>query len=641
MVGDDVVKGFKTEVINLLQEHNNDGITREQLIRPSSLPFPYNILASNLSDANMDSILSAIEDYHDQGQHIASVKNYPDDFDNGLDIRWADSQDNIVGTDHFPVTEDFRDWVTNPPSNVIVFTVPSNFDHEWYPELAYEFYAKYGRNPEYPEDQSKITDLVKSIEKHHMSKYSQRILVARDPNSLSVTPLGYVKPGETLTYTVNYENEGEGNAYGVYITDVLRKGLDALTLKINDKGVYDPKTRTIKWTIGEVQSKQKGSVSFSINADTRVPDNTQILNFATVYFPSVPEETRTNGTVNIVSRHPQHIVVHPTTRLMTTEGGGTDNFTMVLTYKPTADVTINLKSDNPVQGKISPAKVTFTSMNWDTAQTVLITGVNDGVNNKGKNVYHIVTSPAISSDPGYNGIDPDDVTVVNVHKVHPDTKLPPQDGTKGNVNKPGIDTKLPTTKVQITPAPNENGWNNSDINVKLTVEGQNGETGVKSIHYKLTGAMVGEKTVQANNISITISTEGTTTLTYYAMDNATNREQEKSVVLKLDKTAPTVTIAASPDKIQATGHKMVSVVVNGTATDNLSDVVSTVLNVKDEYNLVEPKITAFGNTINLDAWCDDKDKTGRIYTISAIVKDKAGNEAESKATVTCPNGKVK
>ena len=57
---------------------------------------------------------------------------------------------------------------------------------------------------------------------------------------------------------------------------------------------------------------------------------------------------------------------------------------MALTYRPTADVAINLKSDNPGQGKVSPASIVFTSKNWDTVQAVGITGVNDCVNNKGK-----------------------------------------------------------------------------------------------------------------------------------------------------------------------------------------------------------------------------------------------------------------
>lgn len=78
------------------------------------------------------------------------------------------------------------------------------------------------------------------------------------------------------------------------------KDMNDSTLIINNNGTYDVQTRTITWFIGEVSSHQKGSVTFSINAKPDLPDGTEIINFATVYFPSVPEVTRTNGTVNRV-----------------------------------------------------------------------------------------------------------------------------------------------------------------------------------------------------------------------------------------------------------------------------------------------------------------------------------------------------
>lgn len=136
-------------------------------------------------------------------------------------------------------------------------------------------------------------------------------------------------------------------------------------------------------------------------------------------------------------------------------------------------------------------------------------------------------------------------------------------------------------------------------------------------------------------------TECTTTFTYCATDNMTNRGQEKSIVLKLDKTAPTVNIFTDPAIIESTAHKMVGVKVDGTVSDNLSGIVTTSFTVDDEYNLYEPKLASFGNTIKLDAWCNDKDKNGRTYTIFATVKDRAGNQVESKAIVTCLNGKAK
>jgi hypothetical protein len=80
---------------------------------------------------------------------------------------------------------------------------------------------------------------------------------------------------------------------------------------------------------------------------------------------------------------------------------------------------------------------------------------------------------------------------------------------------------------------------------------------------------------------------------------------------------------------------MIAVMINGSATDNLSSVVSTVFKVSDEYNQVEPKISAFGNTISLEAWRNAKDTDGRTYSIFVDVKDKAGNETKKSTTVIC------
>src|SRR5439155_1089007 len=98
------------------------------------------------------------------------------------------------------------------------------------------------------------------------------------------------------------------------------------------------------------------------------------------------------------------ITVIPTSGLTTTEGGGTATFTMALTSQPTANVTIGLSSNDLTEGTVAPASVTFTSGNWNTAQTVTVTGVDDfGVDSAV--AYTIVTAPATSTDPGYSGRD--------------------------------------------------------------------------------------------------------------------------------------------------------------------------------------------------------------------------------------------
>jgi hypothetical protein len=107
------------------------------------------------------------------------------------------------------------------------------------------------------------------------------------------------------------------------------------------------------------------------------------------------------------------ITVSPTAGLITTEAGGTAQFTVKLNTQPTADVTINLSSSNPLEGTVLPLSLTFTSVNWNTAQTVTVTGVDDNVAD-GNVGYTIITAPASSSDTNYNGLDPSDVSVVNL-----------------------------------------------------------------------------------------------------------------------------------------------------------------------------------------------------------------------------------
>ena len=107
------------------------------------------------------------------------------------------------------------------------------------------------------------------------------------------------------------------------------------------------------------------------------------------------------------------ITVTPTSGLVTTEGGATDTFTIVLTSEPTADVEIGLSSSDSAEGSVSPTSVTFTNGNWNVAQTVTVTGVDDDVDD-GDQTWNAVTADAISTDPTYGGAAAADPSVLNV-----------------------------------------------------------------------------------------------------------------------------------------------------------------------------------------------------------------------------------
>src|SRR5439155_337694 len=121
------------------------------------------------------------------------------------------------------------------------------------------------------------------------------------------------------------------------------------------------------------------------------------------------------------------ITVNPTSGLTTTEGGGTATFTVALTSQPTANVTVGLSSSDPTEGTVAPASLTFTPGNWNTAQTVTVTGVDDPVVD-GAVAYTIVTAAATSTDGVYNGLNPADVAMTNTDDDTPGITVTPTPG---------------------------------------------------------------------------------------------------------------------------------------------------------------------------------------------------------------------
>jgi hypothetical protein len=98
----------------------------------------------------------------------------------------------------------------------------------------------------------------------------------------------------------------------------------------------------------------------------------------------------------------------------TDETGTTQTFTVKLNSPPTANVIINLVSVDTNEVIIqSAATLTFTPANWNTNQTVTVKGVDEG-NLDGDQSVLIQLQAATSADPSYNGLDPADVTVINL-----------------------------------------------------------------------------------------------------------------------------------------------------------------------------------------------------------------------------------
>ncbi len=129
------------------------------------------------------------------------------------------------------------------------------------------------------------------------------------------------------------------------------------------------------------------------------------------------EQTSSDDLIVVLSQ----IVVSPVSGLVTTEGGGTANFTITLSQPPTALVTINLSSSNTSEGTV-PASVTFAT--GVVVRTVTVTGVNDLVAD-GPIPYTVVTAAAVTADGNFSGVNPSDVTVTNNDNDTPSITVTP------------------------------------------------------------------------------------------------------------------------------------------------------------------------------------------------------------------------
>ncbi|MBI4635367.1 MAG: 6-bladed beta-propeller [Candidatus Rokubacteria bacterium] len=129
----------------------------------------------------------------------------------------------------------------------------------------------------------------------------------------------------------------------------------------------------------------------------------------------------------------------------------------------------------------------------------------------------------------------------------------------------------PASDAAPSPPPNAKGWNNTDVTVTLHATDNPNGSGVKEIQYSLAGAQAGGAVVSGSVASVMITAEGTTTLVYFARDNAGNQQAPRTLTIRIDKTPPGLACSPSP-AANANGWNNTNVTVNFSATDALSGI---------------------------------------------------------------------
>ncbi len=129
-------------------------------------------------------------------------------------------------------------------------------------------------------------------------------------------------------------------------------------------------------------------------------------------------------------------------------------------------------------------------------------------------------------------------------------------------------TNPPTTSAVVSPIANTHGWNNTDVTVNLSAADSQGGSGVKQIVYSASGAQaIPNTTVPGASASILFTTEGVTTLTYFAVNNSGIVEAPHTLTIRIDRTGPEAFVQFDPTRndLSVFGRDALSGVTQGPA----------------------------------------------------------------------------
>ncbi|MCE9588992.1 MAG: hypothetical protein K8S99_00530 [Planctomycetes bacterium] len=238
-----------------------------------------------------------------------------------------------------------------------------------------------------------------------------------DSAGFTVTPtsgLTTTEAGGTASFTVKLTSQPTANVTIAIASSNAAEGTTSVSSLTFTAANWNTAQTVIVTGIDD--SIADGSKAYAVTLNAATSSDT-------VYNGLNPADVSVTNTDNDTAG----FTVTPTSGLVTTEAGGAASFTVKLTSQPTANVTIPVASSSTAEGTTNVSSLTFTPQNWNTAQTVTVTGADDSVVD-GSKAYTIVLGAATSSDSGYNGLNPADVAVTNTDNDTPGVTVTPTSG---------------------------------------------------------------------------------------------------------------------------------------------------------------------------------------------------------------------
>ncbi|HET7730223.1 MAG TPA: hypothetical protein VFK48_09345, partial [Usitatibacter sp.] len=198
-----------------------------------------------------------------------------------------------------------------------------------------------------------------------------------------------------------------------------------------------------------------------------------------------------------------------------------------------------------------------------------------------------------------------------------------------------IDSIAPAIAASASPPPNADAWNRGPVTIALSATDAVPGSGIARIQYSVTSdtfASVAEE--PGSSASVTVAREGTSRVDYRAYDVAGHVSADGSLTVRIDATPPTGTLVATPSSIWPPNRQLVPIALDLQVADSGGGPV----------RVSGPTVTATGGSAAAGDWVvrdgqvwlravRDGGAIGRIYTITYVATDLAGNSAPIATTV--------
>ena len=223
-----------------------------------------------------------------------------------------------------------------------------------------------------------------------------------DDDKLEVT----IAESDGSTRVTEASGDGHSDTYTLALA-ALPTAIIEITVASGDEGAATVNPATLTFTTTDGTTPQTVTVTgMDDDVDQRGHRTVTISHSVSSTSPSYDDLFIHDVTATVVDDDTAAVTINESGGVSVTEAAGagrTDRYTVVLASLPTASVEVAVASGDEGVVTVNPATLTFNATNWSTAQTVMVTGVDDNVDqssDRSVTISHGVTS----SDGNYNAI---------------------------------------------------------------------------------------------------------------------------------------------------------------------------------------------------------------------------------------------